>query len=285
MMTNAIRVCAGLVTFNPDVNRLKAVVNSIIGQVEQLFIVDNGSLNINEIIGYYLHNEKIVFHLLPNNEGIAKALNRLCNLAFEHKYLWILTLDQDTICPSDIISCLIKGTKLESVGIVCPCVYYDGMNIAVTNKEYEIEEETACMTSASLTSIEAWRKVGGFKDDYFIDFVDNEFCMKLRLNNYRILRLNTCSINHQLGDTVYRRLLWKKIKGTSHKSWRIYYMIRNNILFIKEYKTHLNLKKEYLKLLYILCSELIFSMQTIKVVSYAWKGLIDAINNKSGKMS
>ncbi len=279
------KFCAGIVTFNPSLDRLENVVNSIIPQVDKLVIVDNGSndtYGIKKILQSW--GEKAILLLNNENKGIAYALNRICFFSKENGYGWVLTLDQDTICPSNLIEGLAKGINIENVGIICPSVKYEGVNIKTGNKFQEIEDDTACMTSASLTNLSAWEDTGGFRDDYFIDFVDNEFCMKLRIKDYRIIRINSCTISHQLGDSVERRFLGKIIKGTAHKPWRMYYMVRNNLLFIKENKTRLNVLKEYMKVLYIIVNELYFANQKSSVVSYAWKGYIDAMHNKLGKM-
>lgn len=284
-MTNTNRICAGIVTFNPSLNRLRQVVRSIIEQVEELVIADNGSCNISDIKDVVLPlGDKVKLLLNTDNLGIAKALNQICKYSSQEGYCWVLTLDQDTICPPNLIQGLSRGFLIDNAGIICPAVKYEGVKLITENLSEEMEDDTACMTSSSLTRLSAWDAVGGFNEGYFIDFVDNEFCMKLRLHDLRIIRINSCIISHQLGDSVKRRFLWKNVKGTSHKPWRIYYMVRNNLLFIKEFKSDLNITKEYLKILYILGNEFFFSNQKTEVLTYAWKGFCDAMHNKTGKM-
>ena len=42
-------IFAGIVLFNPEINRLKENITHILGQVNQLILVDNGSNNKEEI--------------------------------------------------------------------------------------------------------------------------------------------------------------------------------------------------------------------------------------------
>lgn len=42
-------VCAGIITYHPDIVRLRENVNAVIDQVQEIFIVDNGSENLKEI--------------------------------------------------------------------------------------------------------------------------------------------------------------------------------------------------------------------------------------------
>lgn len=270
-------ICAGIVSYNPDVDRLKRNISAICDQVSKVYIVDNGSSNLIEISSLVetFTNASLIINTV--NFGIAKALNQLCEAAEVDSYRWILTLDQDTICPENLIEQLSKYAGREDVGIICPSVRYEGWDSddeRPTNIEYE--EVKACMTSGSLTRIEAWDKVKGFREEYFIDFVDNEFCMKLRLAQYRIIRVNTCAMSHQLGEPgTYNILRIKKIKYTRHAPWRFYYMIRNNRAFIEEYKDHLPVFKEYLKLWYILTKGFLFAKEKKKTFYFILKGYKD----------
>jgi rhamnosyltransferase len=164
-------------------------------------------------------------------------------------------------------------------------VDYEGVNIRQKNIDGVKTEVSACMTSGSLTNLSAWKKVLGFKDSYFIDFVDNEFCMKLILNGYKIIRVNNCVMHHQLGDTVKIKLFYFfNVTATRHRPWRLYYMTRNNLLFIWEYKAHLGIIREYAKFGLILFNNLIYSDNRRDTWRYIRRGIIDAVKHKEGKM-
>lgn len=279
-------ICAGIVSYNPDLSRLKENICSILPQVEKIYIVDNGSTNITEILNLAESFSNVYLLINEDNAGIAKALNQLCEAASIDQYNWILTLDQDTVCPVDLIEHLSKYTDLEDVGIICPAVKYEGWESTETKSQAtsDFEEVKACMTSGSLTRIKAWKKVNGFQEDYFIDFVDNEFCMKLKLAQYRIIRVNTCSMSHQLGESgTFNFLGIIKINFTRHAPWRYYYMIRNNRAFIEEYKDHLQIAKEYVKLWYILGKGILFSTEKRATINSIIVGYIHAKKKKLGK--
>ena len=253
-------IAAGIVAFNPDIDRLESNILNIRNQVEKLYVIDNASDNLKDIEKLC---DKYDAHLVANieNYGIAKALNQMCQFAQREGYEWIVTLDQDTITPLEMVAEMRPYLSNEKIGIVCPAVRYEGRKDApklskTTNFVH------ACMTSASLTKISVWSEVSGFKEEFFIDFVDNEFCMKLSIAGYRILRVNACVISHQLGDIREITILGIIKKTTiSHSPWRFYYMIRNNKFFITEYKSYLNFTKELLKLWYIMIEGYISSNQ------------------------
>ena len=99
------RIAAGIVLFNPEMSRLEENISSIIKQSEIIYLVDNGSDNIDSINDFVnqLDEYKIVLQRNKNNEGIAKALNQLCSMAIGDDFKWILTLDQDSVCPSKMV--------------------------------------------------------------------------------------------------------------------------------------------------------------------------------------
>ena len=97
-------ILAGITLFNPDVARLEENISSIYGQVDRVICVDNGSDNIKNIEDCVLNNWKNIT-IIKNgkNEGIAKALNQMFEFAIEQQYEYVLTLDQDSVCPDNII--------------------------------------------------------------------------------------------------------------------------------------------------------------------------------------
>ena len=98
---------AGIVLYNPDINRMKENINAIINQVDYVILVDNGSKNKSDIEAAIEHSfynsDKLIINFSQKNNGIAWALNQIFKIAEEQSVKWVLTLDQDSVCPSDII--------------------------------------------------------------------------------------------------------------------------------------------------------------------------------------
>lgn len=284
-MRKSDEVIAGAVLYNPDFERLKKVIGAICVQVSELVLVDNGSRNIDEILDYTKENRRI--HVIRNeeNEGIAKGLNQICEYGVAHDYSWCLTLDQDTVCDGDMVSRLLHYCEDEKAGIVCPRVDYEGAGIVQKGTDSETVDVYACMTSGSLTRLTAWKELGGFRESYFIDFVDNEFCMRLGLAGYRIIRVNHCIMHHQLGEMVPLKVfgLFPR-RALVHSPWRYYYMTRNNLLFIKQYRKHLRILREYAKLAKILYYGIVFTNTRKETCRYVLRGFRDARKNKEGRM-
>ena len=115
------KIYAGIVTFNPDIERLKENVCAICIQVPEVVIFDNGSSNfvdIQECISVF-HN--VILFRSDENIGIAAALNRLMQWGFDNKYDWMLSLDQDSVCDASYVNKMKQYLDVEPLlGIVAP---------------------------------------------------------------------------------------------------------------------------------------------------------------------
>ena len=181
-MNNSI--IAGIVTFNPDIDRLVRNVNSIKNQVDQVVLVDNGSNEMEMILSLLNDDEKVVFICNDANVGIATALNQVCQWACDRGYRWCITLDQDSVCPIDYVnqvSELLDSDEL--IGQIVPLLFESKSMkycyLGCKPNGAKFQEVHRSITSASITKIDAWNEVGKFDDDLFIDYVDYDFNVRL----------------------------------------------------------------------------------------------------------
>lgn len=228
-------IYAGIVTFNPDIERLSENIESVINQVSSIVIFDNGSENINEITRLAENNNVFVIKS-TKNVGIAKGLNEIFQNVVEQSYNWVLTLDQDSICPNNLICEFEKeSSNFQNVGIFCPII--DDLNRnqkeIISNDAIEVKN---CITSASLTSIQAWKDIDGFDESLFIDNVDFDFCKRLRINNFKIVQVRSVALSHEIGKVTNYTIFGKTFTPMNHSAFRKYYIARNSIYFGKKFR-------------------------------------------------
>ena len=236
MREKNILVFAGIVTFNPDIQVLKNNIDSIVNQVQVVVIFDNGSRNVFQIKKLISNYKDCICIGSRTNKGIAYALNKLCEWGLEHSYNWVITLDQDSVSPCDLIDCLKKYTG-SKVAIVAPNIVYKNNEkyTHYSKKSYDIVQWV--ITSASLTNLKVWEKIGGFDEWLFIDGVDYDFGIRANNAGYKIIRTYDAQLYHELGNLKCISMLGKVIYVTNHSSFRKYYMTRNTIYLRKKLKT------------------------------------------------
>jgi rhamnosyltransferase len=235
-------ICAIYVTFHPDKKFCERLAQ-IVPQVDRIIIVDNHSNEkavemlrtlCAEVNGELIENEQ--------NRGIATALNQGIRRAIELGYPWALTFDQDSCPEQDLVKTLseiyanhpergkvkIIGSNYRSPITGNPSLSFK--NITSTS----FAERTVVITSGSLMCLAAYREVGPFRDDFFIDLVDHEYCLRIRSRGYKVLISCKALITHALGSESSHRFLWDQV-CYNHSPLRKYYIIRNCLITCKLY--------------------------------------------------
>jgi len=82
------------------------------------------------------------------------------------------------------------------------------------------------MTSGNLLRLSAWQQAHGFRDDFFIDCVDDELDAHLLALGWQIIRCNRIALDHALGNGAHY-VPGTKHSYTAHPAWRYYYIARN----------------------------------------------------------
>lgn len=198
-MSACKKICAGIVLYNPDLKRLMDNIDNIVAQVDKVFLVDNGSVNIKQVKQLHEYSEKVSLICNARNMGIAMALNQLANEAKGQGYTWILTLDQDSVCQPKLIDTYEKYIGMPNVGILTCNIIDRNFGVESYTKKAEYEECNFCITSGALLNINAWEKVGGFDNKMFIDKVDYDLCLSMRERGIKIVRVNYNGLLHEIG--------------------------------------------------------------------------------------
>ncbi len=241
-----MKILAGIVLFNPDIERLKQNAAAILPQVDCLLAVDNGSTNLEEIEKAlpdsvrYLENGR--------NMGIAAALNSILHFAEENNYDWFITLDQDSVCEAGLIENYKQHIALPSAAVLS-CTIVDRNIKAMSNRtaEQQTVEIKECITSASFCNTKALTAVGGFDEEMFIDSVDFDLCLNLRKHGFKIYKTPYVGLLHEVGHGRNVKLFWQKRVVYNHSPLRNYYMARNHVYMAKKYPQDISMLRTRLK--------------------------------------
>ena len=218
-----MKLACVVVFYNPTKKNIANIYNYI-DSLDRIYVVDNSNDNVIRI----KEDNKIKYIKLKENLGIAKALNIGCEKAIGEDYNWLLTLDQDSEITPNIINKMKKyivhnQTKIN-IGLVSP---YQEIFSKETAPNTEYEEMIDIMTSGNIINLNAYKKIGGFKDWLFIDLVDTDYCMNLSQNGYKVIRLNRIVMKHNLGNLKVHKFLGKEYPCYNHNPIRRYYIVRN----------------------------------------------------------
>lgn len=280
MEENRFSYIIGIVTYNPQIERLAQCVRKAAGNHQKLVIVDNGSSNIESIKGILGDIQTASLIENKTNCGIAKALNQIFRLAKQQGYEWVLTLDQDTIIPDNLLE-RYKQAICENgmqLAVLCPQIHDDATNITwptLANDETGRYVER-CITSASLNRVEMWERTGGFDERLFIDEVDHDYCYRVRKEGGNILLVNGAAIHHTIGNSKVYSVFGKKIVVRNHSAFRKYYITRNILLVDRKQNGKITFSALRHCVLFSI-KTLLFEDNKVKKLLACMKGLADGV--------
>lgn len=236
MLNNSgISICAGIVLYNPDINKLQINIESCGRQCDKVIVIDNGSANENEIIDLVNHYpQDIELILNGKNYGVGHALNQILDYAARNGYDWYLTLDQDSECKPGLIKKYRERINSCIGQITCNI---EDRNVGCTNVNGLASKENieCCITSGALNNTLAACEVDGYEERLFIDGIDIDFSLKLYSRGYKIIKICEYGLIHELGDGRNIELFGRKIVITRHSPIRNYYTRRNYIYIARKH--------------------------------------------------
>ena len=173
------------------------------------------------------------------NLGIAAALNIGIRYAIAQGFTWILTLDQDSQIPEGYVEAMLsncaQASEQSRVGMLCPRYMDVNVNVEIPKLRNSEGEIIGCMTSGSMIQAETFLFLGPAEEDLFIDYVDYEYCLRMRANGYKLIECPDATLLHSLGRATLRRILGRELMITNHNPKRRYYINRNRLVLIKRY--------------------------------------------------
>jgi rhamnosyltransferase len=223
--------------------------------LNEIIVVNNGSTDatLGVLSGSYPHVSVLD---LPANVGAGGGYAAgLAYAAIEKKHDWVWLLDHDSVPSDDGLESLLRGLDLaggtgESIGILAPVPVHPETHLSYPgwlwrNGWVRPSAEALCqptclvdavISSGSLIRREAVEKAGLPRTDFFIDFVDFEYCFRLRRLGYEVAMVRDSQMTHAIGvpRTVFKILGYSKA-WASNAPWREYYGSRNETITIWNY--------------------------------------------------
>jgi rhamnosyltransferase len=250
-------VCAVVVSYHPDADfpiRLRGVSP----QVGTIVVVDNGSADAERnLLREAASDPKLDLIFNVENFGLARALNIGIQHAAMLGYSWVLLLDQDSRVDRDMVRTLVDiqasipdrgrlavvGSNYSDITLRAPGItegtpgVTTGMPGTIEQAELDgdWEEVEFVITSGSLVPLAAYFDLGPFREEFFIDYVDEDYCRRAKAKGYRVVRSRKHLMSHAIGSPTQHEIFGVKKWTTNHSPDRRYYIARNNTVLLREY--------------------------------------------------
>lgn len=236
MHSAAMPECAAVVVLYHPGPEVPDNIRSWAEQVGRIYAVDNTEAADSDLSLLLAGITNLSYLPQGRNLGIAAALNIGARSAAAEGYQWLLTMDQDSRADGNMVARLAscrEGRDVSRIGIIAACQAGGGLEPPASGGCREV---TSVMTSGNLLNLEAFHRVGPYSEELFIDYVDHEYCLRLRQHGFLVLQDSRVLLEHRLGDYVIHDLGFKRFAVTNHTPLRRYYITRNRFLVMRRYR-------------------------------------------------
>lgn len=221
-----------IVTYNPE--SIQELLNRCTRFTENIIVVDNDSNN-KDLIKRQCSLFSCAYIHLKRNMGIAKAINEGVKYLLGKGISWMVTFDQDSIPPKELIDYYNQVIICEdNIGLIGVGYDYHVENLPKAS-DIKWKKSHDQITSGLLHNMNMWQKIGGYKEEYFIDCVDFEYSLRADSYGYNTFTIQNKIMTHSLGNPKTVKILWIKISTMNHSSFRQYYIVRNHFWLAKNY--------------------------------------------------
>jgi rhamnosyltransferase len=238
-----------VVTYNPDESCLDCL-GTILAAAAHTVIVDNRSAEACRPALARLRSPAVTFVENAENTGVGAALNQGIRVAAGLGYGWFLLFDQDTKILAATLDELV-GAARECLAETGPQFGFLGANFFGSRTDGSVGDALVpfaagqrwiareiVITSGTLLSRESFEAIGPFREDFFVDHVDHEYCLRARRRGLVVGATVQPVLVHRQGLRAHRRLWWMlgaRKSVTGYSPLRRYYQIRNLLWLAREY--------------------------------------------------
>ena len=243
-------VVAIVVSYQPDLGALSALLTTLAMQVAQIVVVDNGSDT--DVAGWLAARRDVRVHglRLGENRGVATAQNAGISWARERGAHYVVLFDQDSEPAPDMVERLVgaaetmaaQGYAVAAVGPrhfdvrrgnPPPFIRVRGLRVvrcSCTDPNAVIPVDYL-ISSGCLIPLATLDTIGNMTEELFIDYIDIEWCMRAKHRGYQSFGVCAATMQHRIGEVP---LTFCGRKFPLHSPLRHYYLFRNAIWMYRQ---------------------------------------------------
>jgi len=215
--------------------------------LDEVIIIDNGSTDGSGAMLAERYPQVTVLRL-PENVGAAGAWAAgLPYAAIERGHDWIWNFDDDSVPGENALEALLSGIKeipaIEEVGMLAPFPVHatsgNGYtpllwkNGFVRPPKEQLQQPVLfvdlVIASGCMVRREVVEKIGLPRADFFMDFFDFEYCLRIRSQGFKIAVIMACQFAHEIGNARTVKFTGGRRLWPGYPPWREYYLSRNFI--------------------------------------------------------
>jgi len=246
--TRSSRCDAGIVVYHPDPGILTALVQQISPETGFIWLFQNAPID--EALKSDLREASTVGVEFLNdgtNFGLGVAYNAIAAAARDAGSDMLMLFDQDTSPVRGTISRLKHGyaellCRGESPALIGPLPVSADKQHLKPPRQFSNRSAPSggtlwptefAISSGSLISLPVFEKIGAFREDFFIDAIDIEWCFRAWNRGFSCWIDSTTIMPHRLGQGTIRVPILGMLLARQPPA-RFYTYVRNQIAMVRE---------------------------------------------------
>ncbi len=234
-MKSKMKIVSVVVLYHPNQEALKPNLDAIVPYVDALLLWNNTPAR---MPNPYVH-DKVIYINHGENVGLPRAYNYAWHYAQTHGFTHVLTMDQDSYFPrlDDFLAYIQKRNEVALFGPYVP-------SVGVPRLVEECQSVLSIINSGACVPVEILNHVHGYNEDFFMDIVDEEFCLHARALGYVVYQVKAFNLQHCYGKLHEVKWLGKTVaRVANYSSMRVYGICRNKLIMWRNYSVHAELKR------------------------------------------
>ena len=233
--------CIIIVTYEPELDHLHQLVKNVQNAGFLPIVVDNSEKN---PVTQQIVSDECSVVSMEGNAGIAAAQNAGITLAKKLGAGLIGFFDQDSNADAELVRKLSAYAELHEDCVTAPVALEKDTlleypvqrlnrigypkDVYVKNAK-EPQKVNLVISSGTMMTMKVLEKAGDFDEDFFIDFVDIEWCLRCKKAEIPIYVLPDAVLYHKIGNETMDAA---HMEITVHRPLRTYYKVRNSFLLL-----------------------------------------------------
>jgi len=271
-------------------------------KLDEIIVLDNASTDKTLTLLGSEYPDVTILQLQQNcgvGGGLAAGISYAARRQ-QHDWIWIF--DQDSLPEAQCLERLLDAHSYvrdehrktavvapicvhPQTGMMCHGLSWVGDQLLPTalNPSKPVTLVDSVISSGSLIAREAIEVAGLPRADFFMDFVDHEYCLRLRRCGFAIAVARDGCVGHTLGEPAKLRFFGRTKYWSDHAPWREYYMTRNEIFTMWKYYPRIAVKGMTLyRLAWHAAGIFIFGKRKLECLRMMFRGFIDGRAGRLG---
>lgn len=220
-----MKLCAIVVTYYPNVEEATENIMHYLPWVDKLIIWENTpKKDLNKYKFNFEESSKILYAGVGDNIGISKALNWAVDYALKNEFTHLLTMDQDSIWTN------FNEYRSEIELSEGQMAFYVPLINGMINSKNNVH-----ITSGMIVPTVVYKKVGGYCEEFKIDVVDYEFCMRCSTFGIFPKIIKEANLKQIFGTPDVISFFGHSIICSNYSPERLFNIAKNYTILIKSY--------------------------------------------------